>query len=220
MQHARTVVSTAMVLAIVSAIGGCSSGGNSNNGDPTDFHGQLSDALLNNLSGFGTALKRLALAVNGTAQTGVTLTDITNGVQGTVGVDVDGDGAMETSVAGKLVYLNAGQGLAGGANFTLTGITGGAPQTASGSATVTQTGPAVLTISNGAFTTHTDTRGNNLSVSQASISADASGTDLVLTGTAHFTFNALTGTLTFQPDGQGSFRIQVSGSGFTTFTVP
>jgi hypothetical protein len=40
----------------------------------------------------------------------------------------------------------------------------------------------------------------------------------VVTGPADFTFNGLHGTMTFESDGQGGFKISVSGSGFTTFT--
>lgn len=218
MRSERKLVAVGLCFALT--VGSCKSGtDNSNGGDATDFHQQLQDAVQNNLAGFREAFNRFALvASGGTQQTGVTVTPIANGVQATVGVDVDGDGALETTIGGKLIYLNTSQGLAGGANFTLTGISGGAPQTASGSAVVTQTGPATLTISNGSFTTHTGTRANDFTLSHANLDVDGSGaaTTLSVTGTSDFTYNGLAGQLTFL---QG-YRIQVSGSGFSTFTVP
>jgi hypothetical protein len=215
------MAAAAMGIALVLASGSCGSGGTDNNGgDAVDFQEQLQDAMQNNLPGFNVALQHLALAVGGTAQSDVTLTPITNGVQGSVTLSVSGNPNDLTTVNGKLVYQNPGQGLAGGASFSLTSIQNGAPQTASGSATLTQTGPAVLQISNGKFDTHTDTRGNDLSVSQANLTLDASGALLKITGPAKFTFNGLSGNLLFQQAAATGFSIEVSGNGFSTFTVP
>ncbi len=209
---------TTMALALVFVAGGCKSTQN-NSADAADFKQQLSEAFGNNLTGFSNAIHRLLLAATGQPQTGVTLTQITGGVQGTVGVDVDGNGSLETSVAGKLIYLNPATGLAGGANFTLTGITGGAPQTATGSAVIAEPAPSTLTISNGTFATHTQTRGNDLSLSSVNLSTDLGGGAYNVSGTANFVFNGLNGRLTFQPSGS-EFKIVVSGDGFTTFTIP
>ncbi|MGH7593530.1 MAG: hypothetical protein ACRELE_06735, partial [Gemmatimonadales bacterium] len=207
---------------VVSVIGtsGCSSstGGNGGNTDVSNFRQDFSFALENNLSGFGAAMKRLIVAAGGTAQPGVTVTPITNGIQASVGVDVDG--TLETTINGTLVYLNPGQGLSGGATLTVTSITGGAPQTASGAGTVTQTGPAVLTLSNGHFSTQTQTQHHSLSVTQTNLSLDASGSLPAITGTSEFTFDGISGTMTFQPASGTGFRVVISGSGFATFTAP
>jgi hypothetical protein len=199
--------------------GGCtSSTDNGGDGDVEDFKIQLEEAFTNNLAGFSNAIQRLVLAASGQTQNGVTITPITGGVQGSVGVDVNGDGSLETSVQGRLLFINPSQGLAGGANFTLTGITGGAPQTASGTAVVTQVGPSIITITNGNFVTHTDTRGNDASVSSVNLTTDVSGGGYKVTGTADFEFNGVQGLFTFEPVGNW-FKITVSGDDFDTFVI-
>jgi hypothetical protein len=210
--------------AMVTLIGvGCSSkstGGNNNgNTDVADFQQDFSFALENNLAGFGDAMNRMISAAGGTAADGVTVTPITNGVQASVGVDVDGGGGFETTLNGTLVYLNPSQKLAGGATLTLTSIAGGAPQTASGSGVITQTGPATLTVTNGHFSTQTETQDHSLTISQANLTLNAAAANPIVTGTAQFNFDGIAGTMTFQSTGSG-FRVQISGSGFTTFTVP
>src|SRR5438132_9968518 len=94
----------AMGATFALSAGACSSsGGTDSNGGADDFHQQLSDAFQNNLDGFSNAIQRLVLAASGQSQTGVTITPITGGVQGSVGVDVDGNGSLETSVNGRLI---------------------------------------------------------------------------------------------------------------------
>ncbi|MGH7523036.1 MAG: hypothetical protein ACREK8_01900 [Gemmatimonadales bacterium] len=215
---ATVAVSVAALIAVA-----CSSnsnnGGTTSPGDVANFQQDFSFALENNLSGFGDAMNRMIGAAHGTTESGVTTTAITNGVQASVGVDVDGDGHFETTLNGTLVYLNPGQGLPGGATLTITSITGGAPQTASGAGVITQTGPAILTLSNGHFSTQTETQHHSLSITQANLTLDATEASPAVTGTAHFTFDGISGTMTFQTTATG-FKVQVSGSGFTTFTVP
>lgn len=125
--------------------------------------------------------------------------------------------AFTNNLAG---FSNAIQrlGLAAGANFTLTGITGGAPQTASGSGVVTQVGPSIISITNGNFQTRTDTRGNDASVSGVNITADVSGGGYKVTGTADFEFNRVSGLFTFAPNGNW-FKITVTGDSFDTFVI-
>jgi hypothetical protein len=222
-RNGRTIfgVGTVVVAALI-AIACSSSTGTNNPGNTNvaNFQQDFSFALENNLSGFGDAMNRMIGAVHGTAENGVTITQITNGVQASVGVDVDGDGTLETTLNGTLIYLNAAQGLAGGATLTLTSIGGnGAPQIASGAGVITLAGPAVLTLSNGHFNTQTQTQDHSLAITAANLTLDASGANPIVTGTAHFTFDGISGTMTFQSTGSG-FRVQISGSGFTTFTVP
>lgn len=216
MKRTRWIATTGCALALVG--GGCSTGTENNGGDAEDFRTQLTEAFSNNLAGFSNAIQRLVLAVNGQPQTGVTLTPITGGFQGSVGVDVNGDGSLETTVAGQLVYINTSQGLAGGANFTLNGVTGGAPQTASGYAVLTQTGAASVSITNGYVTTHTETRGNDIEISDVNLNIGVGGGSYTVAGTADFNFNGLDGTLTFEPVGTW-FKITVSGTGFGTFVI-
>ena len=204
----------------VLAVAACSSKNTENNGgDVADFHQQLSEALQNNLAGFGNGLHRLLLAATGTPQTGVTLTPITGGVQGSVGVDVDGNGSLETTVNGKLIYVNPSVGISAGANLTVTGISGGAPQTLTASAAVAEPSPSLVTVTNGTLDTHTQTRGNDLSLSAVNLTVDLGGGGFTINGAGDFVFNGLDGRLTFQPNGTG-FKITVSGNGFTTFTIP
>jgi hypothetical protein len=220
----RSAVAMPVGVVLSLATGACSGGGSGgatgmNGGSATDFHQQLSDAFFN-VPGFQDAFQRLVKTLDGSPQPGVTLTMTSSGITGSDSADIAGRGMFDTQINGQFTYINPQQGLAGGANFTLSSINGGAPQTASGSGVVTQTGPSTLTISSGAMTTVTQTRKNHLSISGANLTVDVSGPKLVVTGPADFTFNGLHGTMTFESDGQGGFKISVSGSGFTTFTVP
>ena len=79
-----------------------------------------------------------------------------------------------TVVNGTLSFINPGQGLAGGANLVITGITGGAPQTAHGTAVLEQSGPTSIEVFDGEFTTHTETRGNDLALTRPALSAPSS----------------------------------------------
>ena len=214
-----TVALSVAALIAVACSSSSNNSGDTNPGDVANFQQDFSFALENNLAGFGDAMNRMIKAVHGTTEPGVTVTQITNGVQASVGVDVDGDGNFETTLNGSVVYLNPAQGLAGGATLTITSITGGAPQAASGSGVITQTGPAMLTLSNGHFSTTTQTQHHSLSITQANLTLDATAASPDVTGTAQFTFDGIVGTMTFQTTATG-FKVQVSGSGFTTFTVP
>jgi hypothetical protein len=198
---------------------GCKDNNDNNSGSADDLHQQLEDSF-ENVANFSEALQRVLLTLQGTPQAGVTFNQTSTGATGTVDVDVDGDGNRETSVNATLTYLNPQLGITGGASLHLNGITGGAPQTATADATVTPTGPASIQLTNGTASFHTQTRGNDLEVTGANLAADASNGHLVITGTADFSFNGLAGNAVFEPDGQGSFRIRVSGDGFSTFTVP
>jgi hypothetical protein len=221
--NSSVTLKTAMIAATTMLAASCSSnsnGGNNNgNTDVADFQQDFSFALENNLAGFGDAMNRLISAAGGTSEDGVTVTTITNGIQASVGVDVNGGGGLETTLNGTLVYLNPSQGLSGGATLTLTSIAGGAPQTANGSGVITQTGPATLTVTNGHFSTQTQTQDHSLTISQANLTLNAAAANPIVTGTAQFNFDGIAGTMTFQSTGTG-FRVQISGSGFTTFTVP
>lgn len=212
--HLTAVIGIGLALAGSS----CTSSTDNGGGDVEDFKVQLEEAFTNNLAGFSNAIQRLVLAASGQAQTGVTLTPITGGVQGSLGVDVDGNGDLETQVQGRLIYVNPSAGLSGGANFTLTGIVGGAPQTASGTAVITPISASVITITNGNFQTHTDTRGNDASVSGVNLTVDVSGGGYKVTGTSDFEFNGVTGLFTFAPNGNW-FKITVSGDSFDTFVI-
>ncbi len=210
-----TVASAGLVLVSL----GCNNNNDNNNGSADDLHHQLEDSF-GNVAHFGEAFQRVLQTLQGNPQPGVNLNQTNTGVTGTVAVDVDGDGTRETTIDATLTYLNAQLCFTGGATFQLNSITGCAPTTATATATLTPTGPATIQLTNGSATFHTQTRGNDLTVTGATLTIDASNNHLVITGTADFVFNDLTGLATFEPDGQGSFKIQISGNGFTTFTVP
>jgi hypothetical protein len=209
----------ALALALIGA-GACSGETENNGGDAEDFEIQLGEAITNNIAGFQQSLQRLVLAANGSGQTGVTLTPINGGFQAAVGVDVNGDGSLETTIAGTLIFLNESAGLAGGANVAITGITGGAPQDAVGSGRATLVNSSTITLTDGYLLTHTHTRENDLEVEDANLTITMGLGLPSLSGTADFEFNGLRGMLTFIPDATHGFRIQVSGNGFDTFTVP
>lgn len=200
----------------------CSSdgdGGGDNQAAADDFEVQLSEAF-DNAPAIQDAIQRLALTLSGNPQDGVTLVPTATGYQGSVAADIDGNGSLETVANGTLDFINPSLGLAGGANLVIANITGGAPQTAHGTAVLEQTGPTSIEIFDGEFTTHTETRGNDLSLSRVDLEATSTGALVMVTGTSDFTFNGLDGLLTFEEDQTYGYRIRVSGSGFDTFTVP
>jgi hypothetical protein len=209
------IASAGLVLAALA----CSDNNSNNSGSADDLHQQLEDSF-DNVANFTEALQRVLLTLQGTPQPGVNFTETNTGVTGTVDVDVDGNGQRETTVSAVLTYLNPQVGITGGATLHVNSITGGAPQTATVDATVNPTGPTSIQLTNGSGSFLTQTRGNDLTVTSANLAVDGSNGHLVVTGTADFSFNDLVGIATFESDGQGSFRIRVSGDGFATFTVP
>lgn len=165
------------------------------------------------------ALVRIVATVSGNPQTGVTFTPITNGVQGTVGVDLDNNGTFETSVNATVVYTNPSLGLAGGAHLTITAINAGST-TGTASADIALQGSSTVVFSSGEATLHPTQGPSLIEVSNGNITATASLTNPLLIGSADFGAGSTSGTAFFESNGSGGFRIRITSPDFATFTVP
>lgn len=164
------------------------------------------------------AMGRVLATLNGTPQNGVTFTTVTGGVEGTVGVDLDGNGSLETSVTARVILNNPSVGIAGGAVLTITAInaasTGG-----NASASLTMVGNNV-TLSNGAATLFPTNGPTQINVVNANLTVSPTLNNPSIAGSANFASAGTTGTMFFEPDGSGGFRIRVTSPDFDTFTVP
>lgn len=165
------------------------------------------------------ALARVVATVNGSPQSGVSFVPITGGVQGTVGVDLDGNGVQETTVAATIIFTNPAVGISGGGELTVTAINA-ASTSGTASAHLAMQGTSTVIVSNGVATLHPTEGPSTITISNGNLSVTASQTNPLILGSADFAAGSTTGTTTFESNGAGSYRIRVSGSNFTTFTVP
>lgn len=165
------------------------------------------------------AMGRVLLTLNGTPQNGVTFTTITGGVQGTVGLDLDENGSLETTVNARVILINPSVGIAGGATLTVTAIdaasTGG-----NASASVTLVGTSIVTLSNGHATLFPTQGPSQITIANANLTITPTLTNPSITGSADFTSGSTIGTAFFENNGSGGFRIRVTSPDFATFTVP
>jgi len=212
----------AAVLIVTLALSGCLSIGTSSTTteklDPAKMQSFLSRNLTH-VTIIYDGLNRIVAAANGSQTSGVTFTNITGGVQGTVGYDLDGNGSMESSINAKLIYNNPAVGINGGGTFTVTEIN--APYL-SGTAT------AVLAVSGGGSTINITSgsadlvpdNGPHLTIPSVSLAITPTLQNPTILGHADFAADDDTGTVFFESNGSGGWRMRVTGSSFTTFTVP
>jgi hypothetical protein len=165
------------------------------------------------------AMGRVLLTLNGSPQNGVTFTPVTGGVQGTVAVDLDGNGSLETTVDARVILNNPSLGIAGGAVLTVTAIhaasTGG-----NASASLTLVGTSTVTLSNGVATLFPTQGPSQINVANANLTVTPTLNNPSITGSAAFASANTTGTAFFENNGTGGFRIRVTSPDFATFTVP
>jgi hypothetical protein len=165
------------------------------------------------------AMGRVLLTLSGTPQDGVTFVPITGGVQGTVGVDLDGNGSLETTVDARVILNNPSAGIAGGGVLTITAInaasTGG-----NATANVTLVGSSTVTLSSGSATLFPTQGPSQINVANASLTVTPTLNNPSIVGSADFASAGTTGTAFFENNGSGGFRIRVTSPDFTTFTVP
>jgi hypothetical protein len=213
-------IGIAGVAAAVLATGCLSTGTESSDTtfDATTTH----DFLARNFSNMGIVydgLARIISAANGTQTNGVTFTNITGGVQGTVGYDLDHNGTMESSIHAKLIYNNPAQGINGGATFTVTSID--APYL-SGTATAVigvSGGGSQVTISSGTAD-FTPTYGPHITIPEVQLTISPTLATPTVIGHANFDAGDDNGTVFFESAAGTGWRMRVTGSTFTTFTVP
>jgi hypothetical protein len=173
------------------------------------------------------ALGRVVLAANGGHPAGVSYTQTANGIQGTVLVDVKGDGTDSATVNATVTYNNPSLGIAGGATAAITSITSN-NLTGSANASIAIAGAgSILMFSSGAADLQYK-NGPELVISSANltvtmgtslVTANSSGPITIL-GSADFSADSKTGTIFFESNGAGGWRIRVVSPNFATFTVP
>ena len=164
-------------------------------------------------------LARIIAAAKGSTTSGVNFTNITGGVQGTVGYDLDGNGSMESNISAKLIYTNPALGIDGGGTFTVTGIN--APY-------LQGTAVAALTISGGGTQVNVTsgtadlqpTYGPRITIPSVSLAITPTLQNPTVLGHADFAAGGDAGTLFFESNGSTGWRIRVTSPDFATFTVP
>jgi hypothetical protein len=165
------------------------------------------------------AMSRIVVAASGGNATGVTFTNITGGVQGTVGVDLDGNGSMESSIDATLMYDNPASGIGGGATFTVTHIN--APYVSGTStATVSVTGNGSQINFTSGSADLTPTYGPRVTVPSVAFTVSPTLTAPTIIGHADFIADNKTGTLFFESSTSTGWKIRVSSPDFPGFTVP
>jgi hypothetical protein len=179
---------------------------------------QLLQSTFSDIPVIADAFTRLSLALDGTPQPGVTLTPITNGFQGSVALDFDGNGSMEATVHGRLVLTDPNVGIAGGATLTITSIQGAATD---GTLTVGVVPFSATGLAFGPGSGEFDPpgSGNILTIDQIFLTADISQPTPLLDGFGSFAIEDEPGDITVRDDGNGGIEITVTFGG-ETFTIP
>lgn len=176
---------------------------------------QLLTAGLETIPQMGEALSRLVLTLQGIPQPGVNLTPITGGVQGTLGVDLDGNGSNEITVSGSLVYIDSTVGISGGATLTITGISGGDVD-GNLTASVIPFSPTDVIIGPG--TGSFDSPAGTIAVTSLGLSIGFGTPTPIVTGSSTFTLDSKAGDIVFV-DNSGELEISLQYDGEVT-TVP
>jgi hypothetical protein len=165
------------------------------------------------------AMARVLLTLNGSPQQGVTFVPITGGVQGTVGVDLDGNGSLETTIDARVILNNPSVGIAGGAVITVTAINA-ASTTGTASASLTVQGASSVTFTGGSATLFPTQGPSEIGVSNANLTVSGTQASPLILGSADFASTGTVGTAFFESNGSGGFQIRVTSPDFATFTVP
>jgi hypothetical protein len=204
----RTRVLSVLTVTLALAASGCGDEGNDPGGvTPGDIE-QLLEDNLGDVSAIGDGMTRLIAALQGNPQPGVTLTPITNGVQGSVGLDLDGNGSLEATVNGTLVYIDPNIGIAAGATLTVTSIEGAATD---GTLTVAVVPLSATDLAFGPGGGEFDPpgSGNIVTINQISFVADVASPAPVLDGFGTFSVEEEPGSIFFEDDGHGGWQIRV-----------
>lgn len=209
---------TALAAALL--LGGCSSLGN-DDGDELDP--QVTEAYLQRnfqkVPRITEALTRILATINGNPQPGVTFTPVTGGVQGTVGLDLDNNGSMETSINATVILNNPQLGIAGGAVLTVTALNA-ASATGTGQVSVDLVNSNTVAFSNGGALLYPTNGPESISLSSANLVVTVGAGTPSITGSANFAGGGKSGTVYFEPEGSGGFRMRVTSPDFDTFIVP
>lgn len=212
----QTLSILTVALALVAS--GCGDDSNDPGGvTPGDVE-QLLQNTFSDIPTIGNAFTRLIATLEGNPQPGVTLTPITNGVQGSVALDFDGNGSMEATVHGRLVYVDPNVGISAGATLTITSVDGAATD---GTLTVVVVPFSATGLAFGPTSGEFDPpgSGNIVTIEQFFLTADLSSPTPVLDGFGSFAIEDESGDITVRDDGNGGIEITVDFGG-ETIVVP
>ena len=207
-----------LTVALALVASGCGDESNDPGGvTPGDLEQLLQDTF-SDIPVMGEAFIRLSLALDGNPQPGVTLNPITNGFQGSVSLDFDGNGSMEATVHGTVILIDPNVGIAGGATLTITSIDGAATD-GTLSVVVVPFSATGLAFGPGSGEFDPPGSGNIVTIDQIFLTADLSSPTPVLDGFGSFAIEDESGDITVRDDGNGGIEITVEFGG-ETIVIP
>jgi hypothetical protein len=205
-------------------VGGNGGGGGEENNslsNPTVLETYMRTKGANVILGSIDGLQRLFVAASGGPADGVVLVPIAGGTQAIVSVDFSGDGNRESTVTGNITG-----DIQTGASLAITSISD--PEfpslAAAVSSTITETGPTDVVVDRFSGSVSTDEPGSG-NAAETTFTGGVVAVELA-TGTPNGEITCdISGegetigiTTAFEPDGQGSWRVRVTGEGID-FTV-
>jgi len=216
------------VVGLLLGIGGCASIDNGTTTTPLDPV-KMQAYLQRNFShvpNITEAMSRVIQAANGGHPAGVTYTQTASGITGTILLDVKGDGTDSATVKAAITYNNPSAGIAGGATAAINSITSPNLTGSANANLAVNTAGSVVTVSSGTanlkYTSGPELAisGANITVSTGSSLKGASLVGMTILGSADFHADNKSGTIFFESNGSGGWRIRVVSPDFATFTVP
>ena len=212
-------------LLLLTALGAgfaCNPGNDDDGIDPDDINPAETQAYLernfSKIPRITEALNRILLTMNGNPQPGVVFTQITGGVTGSVGVDLDNNGQQETTVNATVILNNPQAGIAGGARLTITAINAASTTGAAGVDVAMQSSSTIV-FSEGSGTLFPTEGPSVIDFADANLTVTLGATPLIL-GSADFFAGNSSGTIIFENNGSGGFQIRVTSPDFDSFIVP
>jgi len=164
-------------------------------------------------------VSRVIQAANGGHPAGVSYTNTATGVQGTVTVDLKGDGSEIATVNATITYNNPAQGISGGATMSVSSINSASTTGSATAGVAVGGGGTTVQFSSGTADLH-PTDGPDLSISGANLTVSPTLSTPTIIGSAAFAADNKTGNVFFESNQSGGYKIRVTSSAFTTFTVP
>jgi len=180
------------------------------------------------ISNLTEAVGRMIEAADGGHPVGVTYGETTTGIQGTVLVDVKGDGTDSARADVTITYRTTSLGIAGGATIAITSLTSpNLTGSARGTLALRDGGSAVALSNGSAKLKYPDSPPMIISSANLTVTSSSNlgsprhlGGPVTILGSADFRANNKSGTIFFESNGTGGWRIRVVSPDFTTFIVP
>lgn len=206
-----------LTVSLALAVSGCDESSDEGGITPGDVE-QILQNTFSDIPTIGNAFTRLIATLQGNPQPGVSLTPIANGVQGSIGLDFDGNGSMEATVNGTLVYNDPNVGISAGGTLTITSVDGAATD---GTLTVVVVPFSATGLAFGPGSGEFDPpgSGNIVTIDQMFFTADLSGPTPLLDGFGSFAVEDESGDITVRDDGSGGIEITVEFGG-ETIVIP